>query len=812
MFKNYLTIALRNFWRHKVFSVINISGLSIGIAASLVIFMLVSYDFSFDKFEKDRDRIYRVTSDLHFPNQLIQIAGVSMPLGPAVQRELPGIEVAAPFLLYPERVQVSVNPNNKPVVFKKQSDIIFADNNYFKIVPYKWITGSASVLNEPFRVVLTESRARAYFPFADIQKAIGQTIIYNDSIKATVAAIVKDIALSTDFTFKEFISYSTIKNTGLKNKLDLEEWNSIGSNAQLFLKAAKGKDSSYMNKQLKDLYNRYAQKGFLSLTSNVQPLSDLHFNANYGNFSDRQANKNTLYGLIILAAFLLALGCINFINLMTAQAVQRAKEIGIRKTMGSSRSQLTVQFLSETLLLTVFAAIIALFLVPLLLKIFSGFIPPEVNAGMLKQGNIALFMVILVIAVSILAGAYPALFLSSYNPALVLKNQAFNNSTKSRKLWLRKTLTVSQFVIAQFLVIAAMIVVKQINYSLNKELGYNKDAIITFTIPGSPDNQQKLVLQQKLNAIPGIELVSLAGTTPAANGYNMATMDFVGDKKKIETTAEVKSADTNYFKIFGMKLVAGRYLQQSDTTRELLINNTFAKFLGYSNPADIIGKYIRKNNATIPIVGVLADFHSQSTHSAIKPLAYSSAEKWHANFHVALKKINGSAMAWKETIAKIEKAYKEIYPEEQALNYEFFDERIAKFYTSEQNLSKLLTWATGLAIFISCLGLFGLVIYTTGVRTKEIGVRKVLGASVTQIVSLLSKDFMSLVILAYIIAAPLAGWMMHKWLEDYAYRTTISWWIFLLSGGLMIIIALITLSIQTIRSAMANPVKSLRTE
>jgi ABC-type antimicrobial peptide transport system permease subunit len=812
MFKNYLTISFRNFWRHKLFSIINISGLSIGIAASLVIFMIVSYEFSFDKFEKDRERIYRVTSDLHFPDQLIQIAGVSMPLGPAVRRELPGIQEAASCLLYPERVHVTVAANNKPVVFKNQTNIVFADNSFFNIIPYKWTAGSPAVLNEPFHVVLAESRVKTYFPFKDIEKAIGQTIVYNDSMKATVSGIVKDINLPTDFTFKEFISYSTINNTGLKDKLNLEEWNSISSNTQLFLKATKGKDSAYINKQLKDLYDRHAQKDFLSITNGVQPLSDLHFNADYGNFSDRQANRSTLYGLMILALFLLALGCINFINLTTAQAGQRAKEIGIRKTMGSSRSQLTAQFLIETLLLTLFAAFIAISLVPLLINIFSGFIPPDINAGMLKQPNIILFSFALVISVNILAGAYPALFLSSYNPSVVLKNQAFTNTGKTRKAWLRKTLTVSQFVIAQFLVIAAIIVVKQINYSINKELGYKKDAIITFTIPGSPADGKKLVLQQKLNSIPGIEMVSLAGSTPAANGYNISTMSFLGDKKKIESTVEIKSADTNYFKVFGMKLLAGRYLQQSDTTKEFLINNTYAKFLGYSNPADIIGRYIVKDKATVPIVGVLADFHSGSTHSIIKPLAYSSEEKRHSNFHVVLKRVNGSAAAWKETIAKIEFAYKQVYPDEESFTYEFFDERIAKFYTTEQNLSKLLTWATALAIFISCLGLFGLVIYTTGVRTKEIGVRKVLGASVTQIVSLLSKEFVLLVLLAFLCAAPGAWWIMNKWLQKFAYRTGISWWVFILSGGLMIVIALITLSIQTIRSARANPVKSLRAE
>ena len=812
MFKNYLTIAIRNFWRHKVFSVINISGLSIGIAAALVIFMIVSYEFSFDKFEKDGDRIYRVTSDMHFPDQLIQISGVSGPLGPAVKRELPGIDAASSFFFYPDRVHVTVQATGNRAVFKQQRDIIIADENYFSIIPYQWISGSASVLKEPFKVVLTESRAKAYFSFSDISKAVGQPITYNDSIQATVAGIVRDIDQPTEFGFKEFISYPTIEKTGLKNNLGLDDWNGISSNTQLLLKAARGKDSAYLGKQLKELYSRYAKKDFLTITNKLQSLSDLHFNADYAGFGKRQANKNTLYGLILLSVFLLLLGVINFVNLTTAQGAQRAKEIGIRKTMGSSRSQLTIQFLGETLFLTVAAAVIALLLIPLLLKIFSNFIPPEINAGMMKHPPIILFAIALILCISIFAGAYPAFFLSSYKPSLVLKNQMFSHTGKTRKAWLRKTLTVSQFVIAQFLVISAMIVVKQINYSINKELGYKKDAIITFAVPGFPPDQRRFVLQQKLNANPGIEMVSLAGSTPAVEGYSMATMKFLGDKKEIETTVEIKQADTNYFKVFGMKLLAGRYLQQSDTSKEYLINNAYAKFLGFKNPADIIGKYVDRGNGRAPIVGVLADFHSQSTHSAIKPLAFSSQEKFHSNFNIALKKINGYPAGLKETIAKIEKTYKEIYPEEESFHYEFFDERIAKFYITEQNLSKLLKWATGLATFISCLGLFGLVIYTTSTRTKEIGVRKVLGATVTHIVSLLSKDFIGLVLLAFIIAAPLAWWAMYKWLQDFAFRTNMSWWVFTLSGGLMIIIALITLSIQTIRSATANPVDSLRTE
>jgi uncharacterized membrane protein HdeD (DUF308 family) len=288
-------------------------------------------------------------------------------------------------------------------------------------------------------------------------------------------------------------------------------------------------------------------------------------------------------------------------------------------------------------------------------------------------------------------------------------------------------------------------------------------------------------------------------------------MKFNKDGKDIETSVEVKNADTNYFDLYKIKLLAGRNLQQSDTVREYVVNAAYTKFLGFNNPADIVGQSIDRGGRKIPVVGVIADIHTKSLHQAIQPLAYTSEANFHSTFHIALAPKGATTDLWKTTIAKIETAWKEVYPEEE-FNYEFFDESIANFYKKEQQTASLLNWCTGLAIFISCLGLLGLVIYTTTQRTKEIGVRKVLGASVSQIVSLLSKDFIQLVMLAFVIAAPLAWWAMNKWLQDFAYRTNMGWWIFVLSGMAMIAIALITLSIQTIRSAIANPVKSLRTE
>jgi putative ABC transport system permease protein len=814
MIKNYLLIGLRNFWRNKVFSMINIAGLAIGISASLVIYLIVHHEFSYEKFRKDGDRIYRVVTNMHFPEQDFKNAGVPGPLPETVRSEIPGIEKSTIFWTAgPTKVEVPSKIENKNV-FKKQEGIIYADDQYFHFFGYQWLGGSAdNALNGPNKVVLTESRARSYFNYEDISKAIGETIIYDDSVKATVTGIVKDLNEITDLTFKEFISLPTFSEQ-LKNEHGWSEWGSVNAASQFFVQLKKGVDSARINKQLIAVRKKNEKHAYLATDHFLQPLNDIHFNADFDAFSQRQGHKPTLYGLLAVAAFLLILGCINFINLTTAQASQRAKEIGIRKTMGSSRRQLVVQFISETILLTTLATIASVLLTPTLLKIFSAYIPDGLRFGTFNQPDVFVFVILLILIVSILSGFYPALVLSGYKPALVLKNIAGANTSQSRRVWIRKTLTVIQFVIAQFFIIATMVVGKQIRFSLNQDMGFKKDAIITLRTPFDylhPDNKQ-FALQQKLRSIPGIQKMSLAGPPPAYEGYNISTMKMIGKNgKEIESSVEVKQADTNYFDLYKMKLLAGRNLQQSDTTKEYVINETYARILGYKDPADIIGQMLNRGDRKIPIVGVLADIHTKSLHSPIQPLAFSSEAKEHYIFHIALPPKGENTDNWEKTIATIGSAWKDIYPDEQ-FNYEFVDESIAKFYKKEQDTANLLNWSTGLAIFISCLGLLGLVIYTTTQRTKEIGVRKVLGASVSQIVSLLSKDFIGLVLLAFVIAAPLAWWAMNKWLQDFAYRTTFSWWIFAISGALMLVIALFTLSIQTVRSAVANPAKSLRTE
>ena len=816
--------AIRSFRGNKIFSIINISGLAIGISAALVIYLIVQFEFSFDQFRKDKDRIYRVVTDMTFPgNSLFRNSGVPMPMPKAVRTEITGVESSTHFVtIYDLKVTVPVAGSQSPAEFKKQTNVIFADEFYFSLFEAEWLAGSSQVaLKDPFQVVLTQERAKAYFGNLAFNDIIGKKIIYDDSINTTVSGIIKDpVEKATDFNFKEYISIATAMTTGLKDQFGGDDWSSINSASQYFVKLKKGTKPEQVNAQFSALREKYRKKGDKEKDDTkhrLQSINEIHFNADYGSFNDvRQAHRPTLYGLLAVAIFLLLLGCINFINLTTAQAAKRAKEIGIRKTLGSAKAQLVFQFLSETFLLTSIATALSIAITPWLLKMFSDFIPPEINFASINQPHVWVFLLILVLVMTLFSGFYPAWVLTKFQPVSVLKNQLHAGTTQSRKAWLRKSLTVTQFVIAQFLVIATLVVGKQINYSLNKELGYKKDAIVYFPttwnfFSDKPDNR-RFALLEKIKAIPEVERASLASNSPAHLGSSSTTMKVDNGKKEVELMTETMNADPEYFDIYKLKLVAGRFPVQSDTLKEYLVNESFVKAFGFADANDAIGKTVIRSDKKIPIVGVMKDFHTKSTHDPIKPLAYASVRNSSYNIHVALRSQAGAPGLWKNALDKMEAEFKKLYPEDDAFKFQFFDATIGAFYKKEQDISRLLKWSAGLCIFISCLGLLGLVIYTTNTRTKEIGIRKILGATVTQIVSLLSKDLVSLVLVAFIVAAPLAWLAMSKWLDNFAYRTNISWWIFAACGVSMLVIAIIVLCIRTIGAAIANPVKSLRTE
>ena len=817
MIKNYLTIAFRTLWNSKAVTAINILGLAIGISASLLIFLLVNYHFTFDKFEKDSARIYRVVSNFSFSGEIYRNSGVTDPMGAAVKRELTGLDAVVSFRTWDSDIKITIPVAGKsdPLILKKQKNIIFADTDFLNLIGYTWLAGSpASALHKPFEVVLTESNARLYFPGMKVTDMVGKEIDFNDTVRTTVAGVVKDIEKNTDFSFKTFVAYSTLETPSLKPE-SWNTWENTNGAQQLLVKLSPGTATAAIEKQVAALYkkNNKPDPNDNSKTWHLlQPLNDLHFNTDYSGYDQPVANKSTLYGLLAIAVFLLVLGCINFINLTTAHAAQRAKEIGIRKTMGSSRKQLIFQFLSETFLLTTVATVLSVTLMPLVLTAFSAFIPEGLHFNLINQPVILFFLLALIALVSALSGFYPAMVLSGFKPVLVLKNQAYSNTGKTRNSWLRKTLTVSQFVIAQVFIMGTILVSKQITYTLNKDIGYKKDAILYLTTNYYDTvKTHKYVLLDKLKAIPGISMVSLSSNPPSSNNTLSSTMKYTEGKKVVETDVQQKYGDTNYIKLYRLKILAGNNLPNSDTVNAFIINETYARILGFQQPQQAIGKYLQWSDKKMPITGVIADFHQKSLHEPIKPLAMASWSNPERTINIALQPSNENGNNWKTDIAKIEKAWKQVYPDDE-FEYHFLDEDIAKFYTAEKNISSLLMWATGLSVFISCLGLLGLVMFTTTQRTKEIGVRKVLGASIRQIVTMISKDFVLLVLVAFVIAAPIAWIGMNKWLQNFAYHTDPSWWIFIVSGTLMTLIALITVSIRTIKAAIANPVKSLRAE
>jgi predicted permease len=816
MLKNYFLVAIRNFWRNKTFSLINIIGLSIGISASLVIFLLVQYDFSFDKFEKESSRIYRVVADFKNQNETNHNNCLSEPMGAAAKKEVPGLEIVAPFRTLDEtRVTIPYPDANHPLILRKQKDLAAADENYFNMIGYTWLAGSpTSSLQQPYQVVLTEKNARLYYAGVRYTDLIGKPIIFDDTIHATISGIVKDPAGNTDFNFGTFLSRPTLYTSRLKPE-GFGQWGYTNSADQLFVRLAPGTKPATVNAQLTKILadnSKPDPRDHVTAIVHLQPLVDIHFNLDYGVFDQsRQAHKPTLYGLLAVAAFLLLLACINFINLTTAQASQRAKEIGIRKTMGGLRRQLTFQFLAETFVLTLMATILSIILTPFLIKIFADFIPDDFHFNLPGQPGVIAFLGILVLAVTVLSGVYPALVLSGFKPILVLKNQVYSSTGKTRSAWLRKSLTVSQFVIAQVFIIATLLVTKQISYVLNKDLGFKKDAIVYFRTNYRDSAIKKAVLLNKLKAIPGIAMISISSNPPSSNGTWSSTMTFNDGKKEIRKNVEVKLADSNYFRMYGLHLLAGTSASQSDTSNAVAINESYLHVLGYQDPQKIIGKQIKWNDGDRTIVGVVADFHPRSLHESIKPLVISNGTAKANVFSIALQPRNPDGSNWPTTTAAIEKAFRSVYPNDD-YDYQFVDDTIAKFYTAEKNISRLLLWATGLTIFISCLGLLGLVIYITNQRTKEIGIRKVIGATVTQLILLLSRDFLKLIGIAILIAIPIAWWGSRKWLENFAYRTSMSWWVFAVGGGSLLLIAMIILCVRTFKAAVVNPVESLRSE
>ncbi len=821
MFKNYFKTAWRNMVKNKTATVINISGLTLGITACLIIYLDTSFELSYDNFHPDKERIYRVvTSAQNTSGEIDYKPTVPDPVADAIRADFTGIEKVAQFHSYYAKVAIPTG-NNETKTFdaanereEETSDIIISDPEYFDIFKYQWISGDAASMKDAFHVILTESKAKKYFGSLSPVEIIGKKIIYNDSLPLFVSGIVKDYPKNSDLIFNDFISSATIQRTFLKDKFDFTKWQRWNKISQTFVKTTKGTTPLQFQKQTLDLVKKNMDVGNdTKISIALQPLSDIHFNTDYETSYGREVHLRTLYGLMVIAIFILIIAAVNFINLSTAQSLQRAKEIGVRKVLGSSRKNLILQLLCETFILTALSAFISLIIVSPIISAFHTFLPDGV--GLSFNQNTISFILLVILAISLLAGFYPAKVLSSYLPVLTLKGANFQQV--SGKNYLRKGLIVFQFTISLIFIIGTLIIGNQIKYVLNTDMGFAKNAIIN--IPGNQNypKERMKILAQQIKQLAGVEMVSVDLGTPAEESH-WSTILKSKELGEGEVGAEFQAGDENYILLYQLKLLTGRNILPSDTMREYLINETLAKQLGFKKPEDAIGKTISSggddgttSHKQLPIVGVLADFHSESLHDPIAPTFISTSKKYSRIISVKLAAKGGQNRNLRVTTAKIEKLWKNIYPNEK-FEYKFFDETIAKFYDKELKTEQLMNTAMAIAIFISCMGLFGLITFEAQKRTKEIGIRKVLGASVSNIISMFSMDFLKLILFAFVIASPVAYYFMHQWLQNFAYRINISWWVFALAGLAAVLIALLTISFRAIKAAIANPVKSLRTE
>ena len=817
MFKNFFTTLTRHLWRNSLFTILNILGLSVCICVAWIIFRMVSYEYSFDKKIPDAENIYQVVSKTKGANDAKErgFAGISKPVLNALKNDVTGVEMVVPmFYKYQHRATINDGAGSPVRQFEKGDDdiqLISTLPDYFKLLNYQWLAGyPATALDAPDKVVLTDTRAHEYFPSLKPQQIIGKTIVYDDTVLRQVSGVVAQLKYPNSFSAdnNEFIPVD-------KDDLADNNWGGKNSNDLIFIKPAKETNPQKIMKQLnainlknnKEDFEKYNYKSWYD----VMPLKQKHFQTQFGS-QTRTVNKKVLNGLMIVAAFLLLLACINYINLSTAQLPKRAKEIGIRKTLGSSSRELIFRFIGETFIVTSLAALLSFLLTAFAVKIFAVFLPAGL-LGYMNYGAMIGFILALIVVVSLISGLYPAWLSSKVNTVNVLKGVTEKVIGRSG-FSLRKGLIVFQFLIAQVFIIGSIIIHQQLSYALNMDPGFNRNGIVTVTVPYYIKNDPKykgrqFVLKNELVRSSAIAGVSI-GSRPMDNSMMGNIMSYYKDTTEVQKQINMKFGDTDYLRLYGFHLLAGRNFRASDTMNELVINEKAVQAYGFQSPQDAIGKVLVRPNdkSSYPIVGVVSDFNQFGIQSKIAPVLITTNKKQSSILNIRLP---DDVFKWKQSIKVIGQEWKKLYAG-VPFDYTFYDDTVKKFYKEEERMQTLVSAATAIAIIISCLGLFGLATLTAFRRTREVGIRKVLGASVPGIVKLLSKEFLSLVLVSVIIATPIAWWLMNQWLQDYAYRVEIKWWIFIIAALAAGVIALITVSYQAIKAAIANPVESLRSE
>ncbi|PPL01478.1 ABC transporter permease [Parapedobacter indicus] len=807
MLQNHFKTAWRNIIRQKQASLINLLGLSLGIASALILFVIVHYEWSYDRFHTNYDHIYRIVTDTRYENSVDYNAGIPYPTPDALQVDMPQVKAIVP--LHATGAQVDA-PDKLPEnpVHKYSEQVMFTTADFFQLFDATWLAGNAAALSKPNTAVLDRETATRFF--GAWQQAVGQQIQLANAVPLQVAAIVEDAPRNSNFPYHLLVSFETLRANAALFGYHLNDWNSLSSSFQTFVLLDKGQNVETVGQQLDMLTKKYFEgRDRASKILHLQPLSDIHFDPRYGaTVNQRMVKRSTLTTLALIGIFVLIMAAINFVNLSTAQALGKGKEIGVRKALGGSRNSLITQSFGETFLLVFLSVLVALVLTYFALP-YIHHVSDIPETPSLLQPFTLLFLGITLVAMTFLSGLYPAVILSGFKPVLALKNKI--NTAKLGGISMRKGLVVVQFALAQLLMIGTLVAVRQMAFVRNADLGFNKEAVYTVQVPSDDSTHPRMsAFKQQLLQLPHVRSVSFASDVPSSDNKWSSNFYFDGSEseKHITFPTFLKFADADYFENYGLAFLAGHRYAESDTLREAVINEAMVQKLGLSAAEDAIGKRIRIgfSDTWMTITGVVKNFIPNSLREEIGPIIIAPSKE---QYYVAGIKLDKEA--GKETLQAINRQFDQLYPEHY-LQAGFLDESIARFYAQEEKMALAYQLFALLALVISSIGLYGMISFMLGQKVKEIGIRKVLGASVASIVYLFSKEFIYLVAIAFCIAAPVAYYFMSGWLNHFVFRIHLGLGLFLVVMLTALILALLTIGTKALRAAMANPVDSLRDE
>lgn len=807
MFKNYLKTAFRNLSKSKGYSAINIIGLACGLATCLLIILYVTDELNYDTFNKKIDQIYRVDGDLQFGGHHFDLASSPDPLGVALKNQFPQVKQ---YVRLRDHGGFLVKKGNQDL---REDRVILADSTLFDVFTLPMISGDPhTALVNPNSVVISKTIAEKYFNTTDV---VGKTLTINDTSLYKITGVINDVPKESHFHYDFFVSMY-----GQLSPYEINQWTSNNFNTYIVLD--KNASAKKLASQLDDFVMKNVEPffKFMNLTKEefakqgnylhytLMPLRRIHLYSHKDAELEPNGNIQYVYIFSVIALFILLIASVNFINLSTARSAGRAKEVGVRKVLGSLRKNLITQFLTESLLISFISMLIALAIAMLLLPYFNSLSGKELTIHAFFTPLLLPSLFLLMIIVGVIAGIYPAFYLSSFNPISVLKGKL---AVGFKTSWLRNGLVIFQFAISVFLIIGTVVIYSQLNYIHNKDIGYNRDHVLIIQNTDGLGNEAK-VFRDEVVKLSGVENGTITGYLPTAGYRNDSPLfpEAVADTKNAVST-QIWKIDEDYIPTLGMKIVQGRNFSSKFPTDSsgIIINESAAKLFGFTDavgkPLYYMNNFPSKDFSKYHIIGVVKDFNFNSLHDKVSPLCFLlQPEPGSIAFRVNSNHLD-------KVIASIQQIYKDVAPG-MPFKYSFMDSDFNKTYQAEQRMGRLSVSFSVLAILIACLGLFGLITFAAEQRYKEIGIRKVLGASVPDVSAMLTKDFLKLVVIALLFAFPIGWWTMNKWLQGFAYRITISWWIFLLAGAVAILIALVTVSLQAVKAAMANPVKSLRSE